>query len=179
MKLRRAVLSDKAALLAMIEAFERHLNAIHPAEHPVRPTEALARAAGLLCGPDPAFIALIAERDGAALGYISFQAILWMDDAAPAVWLSDLFVVEGARGAGVGAALLEGARAHARSIGAQRLVWTVWDRNAPAMAFYGRQGAEAVHGEVLMAMRVGGGAAGAAARAATDPRVIGLSFEDE
>ncbi|MFN3616332.1 MAG: GNAT family N-acetyltransferase [Rubrimonas sp.] len=179
MKLRRAVLSDKAALLAMIEAFERHLNAIHPDEHPIRPRDALARAAELLCGPDPAFMALIAERDGVALGYIGLQTILWMDDAAPAVWLSDVFVVEGARGAGVGAALLEGARGHARSIGAQRLVWTVWDRNAPAMAFYGRQGAEAVHGEVLMAMRVGGGTGGPAARAASDPRVMGLTFEDD
>lgn len=157
MIVRRAVPSDETALTAMMEAFENYLHDIDPAEHTLRPIEALARVAALLVGPEPAFTALIAEKDGVVAGYASVQTILWMDDAAPAVWLSELFVAATFRGQGVGSTLLEAVRAHAREIGGRRIVWTVWDRNAPAMAFYGRQGGEAVAGEMLMTLRTGGG----------------------
>jgi GNAT superfamily N-acetyltransferase len=139
-------------LLALMQGFERHLNAIDPAEHAIRPDAALAGAAARMLGPEPVGCVLLAERGGAAVGYAAFAPVMWMDDRAPALMLSDLYVDAAARGAGVGRALMAALAGEARAVGARRVIWTVWRRNAPAFAFYRALGAEAVAGERLMSL---------------------------
>jgi GNAT superfamily N-acetyltransferase len=61
----------------------------------------------------------------------------------PGIWLEDLFVRPGSRGAGVGTALLHHLFERA---GGGRVEWSVLDWNEPSIAFYRRQGAQPVPG---------------------------------
>jgi ribosomal protein S18 acetylase RimI-like enzyme len=58
------------------------------------------------------------------------------------VLMNDLFVVEAARGRGVGRALIDAAAASARERGAARLVWSTAPDNTTAQGLYDRTGAE-------------------------------------
>ncbi|SEA67966.1 GNAT family N-acetyltransferase [Rubrimonas cliftonensis] len=149
--------ADAAALAAMMLDFEATLNAIAttPDELTDRTAEAAAAMAALALRPEGPARVLIAEAEGACAGYLAFSPVLWMDDAATAFFISDLFVSEAVRGAGAGRALMEAAAAAARAEGAGRLVWCVWRRNAPALAFYDRLGAEELASERLMTLTVG------------------------
>ena len=73
-----------------------------------------------------------------------------MDDGAPALWVSDLYVAEEGRGAGLGRTLMDAAQAAVRARGGRRVVFTVWDKNAAARAFYDRLGVGPVKGEILL-----------------------------
>ena len=97
---------------------------------------------------------LLAEQGGAAVGYLMFHFGYWPADAAPTLHIVDLFVRPAARKHGAGRALMEGAGALLRKRGGQRLIWTVWDQNHPAMAFYQRLGARFFAEERLMTWRV-------------------------
>ncbi|MEG4169026.1 MULTISPECIES: GNAT family N-acetyltransferase [unclassified Microcoleus] len=61
--------------------------------------------------------------------------------AQPCLWLDDLFVQAPMRGMGVGTALLKYLAKIAESTNCGRIEWTVNTANAPAIAFYERQGA--------------------------------------
>jgi GNAT superfamily N-acetyltransferase len=135
-----------------MRAFDEYLRAIDPAQHALRSEAVHARVAALLTGPDPAAQAWLAEGQGGPVGYLAASFILWMDDAALAVWVSDLYVAPEARGAGAGRALMDAARAAGAARGARRLVWTVWRLNAPALAWYRRLGAEPVDDEILLTL---------------------------
>jgi GNAT superfamily N-acetyltransferase len=50
--------------------------------------------------------------------------------------LQDLFTAEGARGQGVGRALIEAVYERARSAGSQRVYWQTHETNATAMLLY-------------------------------------------
>ena len=63
-----------------------------------------------------------------------FRYGLWC--AADDCWLEDVFVRPGARGTGVGRALVEGVLALARERGCRRVELDVNDANAPATALY-------------------------------------------
>lgn len=92
-------------------------------------------------GPDPAFSALLAEEDGAVVGYAMFHPAYNSDVAARELWLVDLFVVAAVRGRGVGRALLAAVAAEALRRGAATLSWGVRSSNDVARAFYERIGA--------------------------------------
>lgn len=84
-------------------------------------------------------IFLAEDGDGRALGftqlYPSFSSV-----AARRIWvLNDLYVAQGVRGAGVGRALLDAARAHAQQSGALRLELSTAHDN-PAQKLYEAQG---------------------------------------
>jgi len=98
---------------------------------------------------------LLAEQDGTAIGYLMFHYGYWPTDAAPTLHVVDLFVRPGARQRGAGRALMEEAGALLRKRGGQRLIWTVWDQNHPAMAFYQRLGARFFAEERLMTWKLG------------------------
>jgi len=93
---------------------------------------------------------LMAEQGGEALGYLMYHFGYWPADAAPSLHVVDLFVREAARKCGVGRALMLEAAAIIRRRGGQRVLWTVWNQNHPAMAFYQRLGARFFSEERLM-----------------------------
>jgi GNAT superfamily N-acetyltransferase len=101
-------------------------------------------------GAEPLAHVLLAEQDGKAVGYLMYHFGYWPADAAPSLHVVDLFVRSAARKCGTGRALMEEALAVLRKRGGQRLLWTVWDQNHPAIAFYERLGARFFAEERLM-----------------------------
>ena len=93
-------------------------------------------------GERPAFQALIAERDGQAIGYALFIDGYNSDIAARAVWLNDVFVEETARGQGVGRRLMAAVASLAVERGARSVWWGVHSANRRARRFYAGLGAK-------------------------------------
>lgn len=108
--------------------------------HELRATEQGLVAA--LFGERPVAEALIAERDGDALGYALYFMTFSSFLTSTGVWLEDLFVWPAHRGEGVGGALLSTVAARVREQGGKRLEWAVLDWNELALGFYRRLGAE-------------------------------------
>ena len=86
--------------------------------------------------------ALVAEREGAVVGFALYFFNYSTFLCRPGIYLEDLYVQPAQRRRGVGLALLTelARRAHARGCG--RLEWAVLDWNAPSIAFYRQLGAE-------------------------------------
>jgi GNAT superfamily N-acetyltransferase len=150
--IRPATEADLPALVAMMRAFEAYLNAIDPADASDLGDATRERVARFALGPPPCRTVLLAEGPGGPEGFIALQEIVWMDDGAPALWVSDLYVEPSSRGAGLGRDLIVAAQAEVAARGGRRLVFTVWDRNAAARAFYARLGAVPVKGEILLGL---------------------------
>jgi GNAT superfamily N-acetyltransferase len=93
---------------------------------------------------------LVAEQDGAVVGYLMYHFGYWPADAAPSLHVVDLFVRPAARKHGAGRALMGEALSVLRKRGGHRLLWTVWDQNHPAIGFYERLGARFFAEERLM-----------------------------
>jgi len=108
-------------------------------EHELRATKQGLTAA--LFGEHPAAEALIAERDGEALGYALFFSTFSSFLTSTGVWLEDLFVRSSHRDEGVGRALISAVAARVRERGGERLEWAALDWNEPALGFYRRMGA--------------------------------------
>jgi len=131
----RPARSDEAAILAeMANDLNDHVG-VHG--RPFTPER--VRAAGF--GPGAAFTPLVAELDGAVVGYVFFSPGYNTDVAARAMWLHDIFVAPAARGRGVGHSLMAAAAAEAVRIGCVSLEWGVHTANAGALEFYRRLGA--------------------------------------
>ena len=91
-------------------------------------------------GADPAFEALIAERDGAAVGLCLFFESFSSWDGRRGVYVQDIYVAEAARGLGLGRRLLAEAAAISRARGGSYLRLSVAAENDQAQAFYQRIG---------------------------------------
>ena len=104
-------------------------------------------------GPQAAFTPLVAELDGAVVGYAFFTLGYNTDVAARAMWLHDLFVTPPARGHGVGYALLTAVAAETVRSGGVLLEWTVHTANAGALEFYRRLGAVGAEEVRIMSVR--------------------------
>jgi putative acetyltransferase len=115
---------DVTALLAEAEAIAARL---YP-DVPRRPV-------GLETLAAPGTRLLVARSDGAALGLC---AVIERGDGA--VELKRLIVAGRARGRGIGSALVRGAEAEARRLGAGRIVLEVGVGNEAARALYARAG---------------------------------------
>lgn len=87
------------------------------------------------------FTAFVAEGDDGLVGMAVVYTIPWTYTLRPKVVLKELYVVEAARGMGAGKALMAAVTAHAKSIDAAELIWTVMDGNRAAEGFYGSLGA--------------------------------------
>jgi len=87
---------------------------------------------------------LIAERDGVAIGLITFAVLYPAPDLGGQLVMKDLFVVDAARGAGVGRIMLAHLARLAAERGCVRLDWTAETDNPRALAFYDRIGARRV-----------------------------------
>jgi GNAT superfamily N-acetyltransferase len=88
-----------------------------------------------LFGERPAAEALLAERDGEAVGYAVFFPTFSTFLARSGIWLEDLFVLPEHRGVGVGRALLAAVAARVPD-GGGRLEWAALDWNELALGFY-------------------------------------------
>jgi GNAT superfamily N-acetyltransferase len=94
-----------------------------------------------LFGPRPYAEVAIGEIDGVAQGFALFFHNFSTFEGRPGIYLEDLFVRPGARGSGLGKALLAHLAALAVERDCARLEWSVLDWNEPAIGFYKGLGA--------------------------------------
>jgi len=87
---------------------------------------------------------LLAEADGAAVGFALFFHNYSTFLGKPGIYLEDLFVLPVHRGAGHGKALLARLAQLTVERGCGRLEWSVLDWNEPSIAFYRSLGAVAM-----------------------------------
>ena len=82
-------------------------------------------------GAQPVFRCLLAEVDGAAIGFALFfyNYSTWQGRC---IYLEDLYVEESARGTGTGTLLLKTVAAIANAEGCKRMSWQALDWNTPA-----------------------------------------------
>ena len=97
-----------------------------------------------LFGSAPKAEVLIAERDGAPVGFALFFHNFSTFEGQPGIYLEDLFVSPEARGSGAGKALLATLATLALERGCARLEWSVLDWNTPAIEFYRSLGAKSM-----------------------------------
>ncbi len=134
LSIRPAVVDDAEAIARLANALSRHEGL----------GDEIFSAAGVReggFGANPAFTVVIAELAGEAAGYALFQPFYNTDLACRGLWLSDIFVVEQARGQGVGRKLLAAVARRAVDTGACSLWWGVRSANVRARAFYAELGA--------------------------------------
>jgi GNAT superfamily N-acetyltransferase len=97
-----------------------------------------------LFGPRPACEAVMAERHGRAVGFALYFTTFSTFLCKPGLYLEDLFVEPGHRGAGIGKAMLRHLAALAVERGCGRFEWRVLDWNEPSIRFY-----ESIGGKLL------------------------------
>ena len=125
----------------LILQFIRDLAEYERLLHEVEVTEADLRRD--LFGENPRCYCDIAENDGQPVGFALWFYNYSTFRGQAGIYLEDLFVEPGARGAGAGKALLS--RLAQRCVDADlgRLEWSVLNWNAPSIAFYDSLGAVA------------------------------------
>ena len=134
LSIRPATRDDVPTILRFVRelaAFEREPDAVHATE------EMLGRA----LFEEGAAEAVIAERDGVAVGFALFFHNFSTWTGKKGLYLEDLYVRPEARGSGVGRALLRHLAALAVARDCARFEWAVLDWNQPAIDFYTAQGA--------------------------------------
>jgi GNAT superfamily N-acetyltransferase len=104
-------------------------------------TGSTAELADALFGERPAAEVLLAEVDGAIVGFALFFHNFSTFLARRGLWLEDLFVRPAFRGLGIGRLLLRAVASIAVARRCGRFEWSVLDWNAPAIGFYERLGA--------------------------------------
>ena len=134
-RIREAVESD----LPTIEELIRALADYERLGHEVVMDGALLRRG--LFGPRPYAEVLIAEEDGAPVGFALFFHNFSTFVGRPGIYLEDLFVRPEHRGGGCGRALLQRLAEIAVERDCGRLEWAVLDWNEPAIGFYRKLGA--------------------------------------
>jgi GNAT superfamily N-acetyltransferase len=152
--IRKATEADLPALTAMTREFNDYLDTLGGAEVADDAAEVAAAAMDrlrlLAFGPRPLCTILIAELNGETVGYLNYFLGVFMDDATPTLHVADFFVTERYRRRGAGRALMLEARRIGMDLGASRLFWTVWRKNADAIRFYENLGARPEDESVLM-----------------------------
>jgi GNAT superfamily N-acetyltransferase len=137
-RIRDAAASDVPVILRLIRAL---------AEYERAPDAVTATEEDLLrdgFGEQPMFRVVLAEWDGAAVGYAFYFFTYSTWEGRPALYLEDLFVAPEFRGWGIGKALLVHLARIAVEKGCGRYQWQVLDWNEPAIRFY-----ESMGGQVL------------------------------
>lgn len=134
-----AIRQGERADVPVIAELIRGLARFEKLEHEVTMTEEMLAAN--LFGPHHYAETLIAEEEGAAIGFALFFHNFSTFLARPGIYLEDLFVIPEQRGRGVGRELLRELARLAVERGCGRLEWAVLDWNRDAIAFYERLGA--------------------------------------
>ena len=152
--IRDAVAQDIDVILTFIRALADYERLAHAVKVD---RDTLAR---YLFGPRPMAEVLIADHDGASVGFALFFHNFSTFEGRPGLYLEDLFVLPEARGLGAGKALLARLAGLAIERDCARLEWSVLDWNAPSIAFYRALGArpmdewtvQRVDGDALVAL---------------------------
>ncbi len=123
------------ALVRELAEYEREPDAVTATEHDF---------AAALFGPSPQVYCHVGETStgevvGIAVWYVTFST--WR--GRHGIWLEDLFVRPGQRGAGMGAGLLRELAHECTRMGYARCEWWVLRWNEPALGFYRSLGATA------------------------------------
>ena len=105
--------------------------------------------AAALFGEPAAAEALVAERDGNAVGFALFHATFSTWECRPGLWLEDIYVAPEHRRDGIGGVLFARVAAIAVARGCARLEWNALDWNEPALAFYRKLEAKRLDNWVL------------------------------
>lgn len=126
--IRQAGLSDLDALVPLFDAYRRFYG--QPGDLELARRFLQERFASLQSA------ILIAERDGAAVGFVQLYPSFSSTRAQRIYVLNDLYVAPEAREGGVGRALLEAAADFGRRAGAARLALSTAKTNAAAQALY-------------------------------------------
>lgn len=134
MTVRPATSADRPQLLALIRGYFEFYATPFPEPAKINALLDTLQADGRLG------IQLVAESDGRLVGFTSLYACVDTLVADRILVMNDLFVEPGSRGSGVGAALLDGARAYAAESGYARLDWVTAHDNLGAQRFYERHG---------------------------------------
>ena len=158
----RSIRSAVAADLPLIASLIRELAEYEKLAHEVHFDEAVLGEK--LFGPRPYAEVLIGEVDGEALGFALFFHNFSTFEGRPGLYLEDLFVRPGARGKGLGKALLAELARIAVERDCARLEWSVLDWNEPSIGFYKSLGAQLM--DEWTVMRVDGSALATLARGA-------------
>lgn len=133
--IRAATPADVPVILRFVRelaVFEREPDAVTATE---------AMLADVLFCDAPAAEAVIAELEGAPVGFSLFFHNFSTWAGRRGLYLEDLYVTPAARGRGVGAALLRHLARLAVDRDCARFEWSVLDWNADAIAFYRAMGA--------------------------------------
>ncbi len=136
--LRRATAADVSTLLELIRGIAEYERLAHE----VQATETLLREHGF--GARPVFEAILAERDGRAVGFALYFFTYSTFTGRPTLYLEDLFVRPEERRGGIGRQLLRRLAQIAVERGCGRMEWSVLDWNTPARDFYFKLGARAM-----------------------------------
>jgi GNAT superfamily N-acetyltransferase len=133
--IRPAAREDAGELLRLI----RELAKYEKLEEMVTGSQEMLAAS--LFGARPSCEAMIAERGGRAVGFALYFTTFSTFLCKPGIYLEDIFVEPGQRGAGIGKALLKRLAALAVERGCGRFEWRVLDWNTPSIEFYKSLGA--------------------------------------
>jgi GNAT superfamily N-acetyltransferase len=136
LQLRAAAPSDCATILQFIREraeYEKLLDQCVATE---------ATLAAHLFGPTPRAEVILAEWDGAPVGFALFFHNFSTFLARPGIYLEDLYVQPDMRAKGIGKALLARLARIAQQRDCGRLEWSVLDWNTPSIEFYRSLGAQ-------------------------------------
>jgi GNAT superfamily N-acetyltransferase len=131
----RAEPADAETVARLLCGFRDHLRRSGPSDNAV-----LAGVERLMEGLDAEFLLACSDEDSppSAVCQLRFRFAVW--EASPDCWLEDLFVLEGARRSGLGAALVAAALQRAAERGCRRIELDTAEDNLPALALYERMG---------------------------------------
>lgn len=132
--LRLATPADHPALAALFAEMQAHYAVPCPTE-----ADILAGLAGRPAGTE----ILLAEEEGALLGFASFSAIYPGPGLQPGFFLKELYVAAVARGGGIGSALMRELARLAVSRGLKRIDFTAAHDDQRLRRFYEELGAAA------------------------------------
>jgi GNAT superfamily N-acetyltransferase len=136
--LRPATRADVPTILGLIRGIAEYERLAHEVEA----TEALLREHGF--GPRRIYEAILAERNGRAVGFALYFYSFSTFKARPTLYLEDLFVVPQERRGGIGSRLLTRLAQIAVERECGRMEWSVLDWNTPARDLYFKLGAKAM-----------------------------------
>ena len=143
LNIRPATRADAAVIASLVRELAEYEKLSH---------EAIATAADFLRELDsssPVIHVLIAEWNGAAVGFALYFFNFSTFVGRPGLYLEDLFVRPAQRANGIGRALLRALARIARERNCGRMEWAVLDWNEPALRFYESLGARQMNEWVI------------------------------
>lgn len=130
----RVTAADRADWERLWQAWQDHMAGAVPAT-------VTAASWDLMVREDSGLTALIARTaDGKPAGFANVSTTPFAWTGGPILFLQDLFVLEEARGAGAGEALLKGVYRLADELGASQVFWMVDEDDTRLQGFYTRHG---------------------------------------